>query len=177
MMRQLPQNTICKNVRKLGLLSSKLDEVLCGLYYLPENVSVRDFAQRIGVSKSSVSVYLRKCKKLGLTKDSLYFKQKKIHFGIELLVKSGLIEYIITQLQPRCIILFGSFRKGEFDRKSDVDLFIESYNSSIDVSSFEKKLGHSVDLFIHDSISDVPSDLKENIINGIKLYGSVKLAC
>ena len=50
------------------------------------------------------------------------FKIKKINYFIERIVASGLIDFLVENLNPSCVILFGSIRKGESVRESDIDL-------------------------------------------------------
>ena len=87
-----------------------------------------------------------------------------------------MIDGIIKDFNPSLIILFGSIRKGESTRDSDIDIFIESnLRKDIDLSRYEKKLGHKIQLLIESRIQEVHNNLFNNIINGIKLYGSLKL--
>jgi predicted nucleotidyltransferase len=82
----------------------------------------------------------------------------------------------LKTLNPSCIILFGSIRKGESDKTSDIDIFVESsVKKSLDLSKFEKKIGHKIDLFIESDLKNLNSNLFNNVINGIKLYGSFKI--
>ena len=45
----------------------------------------------------------------------------------------------------------------------------------INISQFEKKLGHKIHLFIDVDINKLPKELFNNIINGIKLIGYIKI--
>jgi len=112
-------------------------------------------------------------------KDNLLFKTKKINYFIEKIVQSGLIEELVDKLNPSCIILFGSIRKGESDKKSDIDLFAVSFNTKeIDLSKYEKELGHEIQLFIEKDLKSMKiknKHLLSNVINGIKLYGYLDL--
>ncbi len=77
---------------------------------------------------------------------------------------------------PSCIILFGSFRKGESVKGSDIDLFIESSKKiELNLNKFEKKLSHDLQLFIEEDIKKLQPRLLNNVVNGIKLYGSFKI--
>ncbi len=108
--------------------------------------------------------------------ENLFFKTKKINFFIERIVSSSLIEELINKFNPSCIILFGSIRKGESIKESDIDLFIESQiKREANLSKFEKKLRHKIQLFIESDINNLQKNLFNNIINGIKIYGSLNL--
>ena len=49
------------------------------------------------------------------------------NYFMEEIVKSGLVDYLIENLNPSCIILFGSIRKGDSVGESDIDIFVESF--------------------------------------------------
>ena len=104
------------------------------------------------------------------------FKTKKINYYTEKIITSGLLEEIIKKLNPGCVILFGSIRKGESVKDSDIDLFIESQTEGkIDLKKYEKKLKHKIQLFIEKDIHKLQPQLFNNVVNGIKLYGSFKI--
>ena len=48
---------------------------------------------------------------------------KRINFGVNKFRKN-----IIKELNPKCIILFGSLARGDFNERSDVDIIIISSN-------------------------------------------------
>jgi predicted nucleotidyltransferase len=88
----------------------------------------------------------------------------------------GLIDFLIQSLNPSVIIVFGGVRKGEYDKDSDVDLFVEATTKKeLSLSLFEKKLGHKIDLFIKKDINELPDNLFNNVVNGIKVYGYFKI--
>lgn len=161
------------SVQKKVLKSNNLDKFLYVYYNEVHVLPVREYAQKSGISKSSVSTYLSSCKDQGLLHDTLPFKLHKSLFEVKRIVTSGLIEHIVEKMQPSAIILFGSVQKGEYVYSSDVDIFIESYEKEVNVSSFVKKLNRDIQLFIYPSIAKVPKDLRQNIINGFTLYGGV----
>jgi predicted nucleotidyltransferase len=67
-------------------------------------------------------------------------------------------------------------RKGDYHQESDIDLFIETIKrQEINLTSFEKKLRHKIQLFKEPNIEHLPKELFNNIINGIKLSGYIKL--
>lgn len=165
----------------MGQISLNLDKVLEVFYENPEKIfTVREISKRTKIPKSTVHQYLVQLNKENLIEgnqasNSEIFKLKKTFFYMNRLYYSGLITFIIEQLHPSCIILFGSFRKGESDKDSDIDLFIESHKKEIDLTKFEKKLKHPIQLFIEKDINDLPDKLFNNIVNGIKIQGYFKI--
>ncbi len=87
----------------------------------------------------------------------------------------GLVEYLKINLMPNSIMLFGSFSRGEDTIESDIDLFIESSPKDINLRKFEKKLNRKINLIFKKDINNLKKELLNNIINGIILYGEIKL--
>ncbi len=100
------------------------------------------------------------------------YKQQLIIFK---LYSSGLIDYLEDELSPKCIILFGSARKGEYYKKSDIDIYIQTNEKSINLRKFEGILKHKINLFFEEDINKLSKELFNNIINGIKLSGYLTL--
>ena len=167
----------------MGLKYEKVDKVLELFYEHPQkSFTVREIAISSKIPKSTVQKYLLFLKKEKFVDKenragtSLQFKIKKINFYTEKIATSGLIDELIAQLNPSCIILFGSIRKGDSVKESDIDIFIESpFQKKIKLTFFEKKLGHSIQLFVEQDIHNLPPQLFNNVVNGIKLYGSFKV--
>ncbi|MBU0460848.1 MAG: nucleotidyltransferase domain-containing protein [Nanoarchaeota archaeon] len=167
----------------MGLKTEKPDKILELFYEYPrESFTVRKIAKKTKIPKSTVQKYLLALKKKNLvTKDnqastSLLFKTKKVNYFIEKIVESGVIEFLDEQLKTDCIILFGSFRKGESEEESDLDIYVETHHEKeLKLDNYEKKIKHKIDLHIHKSINDLPDELRQNVINGIKLSGYLRL--
>ncbi len=90
----------------------------------------------------------------------------------EKIIKSGLLDFIIHSINPRLIILFGSCAKGEYTKESDIDIFVQG-NGSLNVSKY--KLKHTVNVFYEPDLNKLSVELRNNIINGIILYGVLRL--
>jgi len=167
----------------MGLKYNNLDKILSIFYEYPEKrFTVRELAKKTRIPKSTVHKYLRELKKSRrVTKENkaantALFKTEKTFFYIKELFESGLIAYLAEQLRPACIILFGSFRKGESAKESDIDLFVEALKKQdLDLAQFEKILGHKIQLFAERDINDLPDNLFNNVVNGIKIEGFFKI--
>jgi predicted nucleotidyltransferase len=169
--------------RKIGLKSNNMDKIKEIFYEFPlENFTIRGIANKTKIPKSTVNVYLEKLKSEGLVNknnqftNSNYFKIKKTHYYIEKMFEIGLMDYLIKELTPETIILFGSFRKGESVKESDLDLFVVSHTEKkLNLAKFEKKLKHKIELHLKTSINQLHDNLFNNVVNGIKLFGSFKV--
>lgn len=150
---------------------------------------IRELARMSGIAHTSVKNYLQELvaeKFIIKVKSPLYdafianeedrmykvYKQQDIILQI---YSCNLVDFLEDSLQPRCIILFGSARKGEYNKTSDIDLFIQAREQKIDLSKFEKKLQHHISLFFEEDIHKLSSELFNNIVNGLKISGYLKL--
>jgi predicted nucleotidyltransferase len=165
-------------VRKTGLKSEKLDRIMGVIFENPQKeFTLREMEKLTKLPRTTVSDYLNEIKKKGiLNKETILFKIKKSNYFIEKIVLSGLVDYLVEKLNPSCIILFGSIRKGESNNESDIDLFVESsLKKELNLKVFEKKLKHPIQLFVETDIKKLPENLFNNVVNGIKLCGSFKI--
>ena len=162
---------------------NKTNKILEIFYENPnKEFTIRDISKLTKIPRATVHKYLIKLKKQKLItknnkpENNLLFKTKKINYFIEKIVNSGIIDEIVNKLNPSCIILFGSIRKGDSVKESDIDLFIEyTIEKNIPLKKYEKKLKHNIQLFKETNIKNLPRELFNNVVNGIKLVGYLKI--
>lgn len=153
-----------------------------------QDFQIRGIAKLLKIPKTTVSYHIK-----DLLKKKLIIKEKKNVFpsfranetalfkvckqqSMTLKIyKSGLTDHLEEKTLPRCIVLFGSVRKGEYDAKSDIDIFVQSSEQKLDIKKFEKKLNHKINVLFEAELEDLSKELLNNIINGIVLYGSLRL--
>lgn len=150
---------------------------------------VRGIARELKINHSTVITYIKELEKKGFvkkdktmiyptyyanTEDAKYILYKKNYliFKIE---ESKLINFIQKNTLPSSIILFGSGAKGTFSEKSDIDIFVESEKLDLELKKYEKFLGKKINIIFEPNINNLSNELKNNIINGIILYGFVKV--
>ena len=163
----------------MALKYQKWDKMLELFFENPtKGFTVRDISGKTKIPASSVQRYLKSLRKEGfISKENKavitpYFKFRKAFFIVDRIFKSGLAEYLDKKFNPSCVILFGGARKGEYDKESDIDIFIESTKETKeDLSKFEKEIGHDIQLFVEKDINDLNPRLRSNVVNGIKLAG------
>ena len=114
-------------------MDEKMDKILELFFEFPnQSFTIREIAKMTKMPKSTAHNYLAKLKSEGLVakdnqaSNTKFFKIKKINNFIEKIYASGLIEHLNKTFVPSCIILFGSFRKGDSVKESDIDIFIET---------------------------------------------------
>lgn len=166
------------NIQKI----TKKEKILELFYEFPNRkFTIREISNLTKIPRASAHKYFDELKKEKLiVKDiastSFLFKIKKINHFIEKIVLSGLIDDLINRLNPSCIIIFGSVRKGDSVKESDIDIFIESsIKKNIDLKKYEENLEHKIQLFIESNMNKLQPHLFNNVVNGIKLYGSFKI--
>lgn len=170
-----------------------MDRLLEYFYENPEQeFYVRELARLLKKSPTTISKDLKALEKEGLVlsqkkynhlifranSENKLFKERKSHFYIQKIRRSGLIEYLNDFFNhPEATILFGSTAKGENISSSDIDILVVSPSKkSPDIEKFEKKLGHKIQLFINSSediekMKQKNKELLNNLINGVVIEG------
>lgn len=155
-----------------------------------EKFSQREVAKILDVSPTAVANSLKILLKENLVKIE---KTKTINFisfnrdvprAIELkrvenlknIYLVGFSDYLENELPGSTIILFGSYSRGEDVDSSDIDIaVIERKDKLIDIERYEKILKRRINVNFYDSWKSINKNLKNNILNGILLHGSIEL--
>lgn len=103
--------------------------------------------------------------------------------NLKILYESSLVRYLEDNFPGRCVILFGSYSRGEDlyyneanEYGSDIDIaIIGSGKKEINLDKFEKILEREIIINFYPSFNDIHKNLKNNILNGIILSGSIDL--
>ena len=150
---------------------------------------IRELSRRTGIAQPSVTNHLKALLKEGLVikqkakpyplfkanRENEVFKILKV-FNLILRIKtSGLLDYIWDTTFPDVIILFGSCSRGEDVENSDIDLFIQAKEKKLTFKRYEKLLNRKISPFFEEKFLNLPSELKNNILNGIVLKGYIKV--
>ena len=150
--------------------------------YPDKRFTLREIESKTKIPRATVQRYITEMKKEGLLNEknevinTLFYKTIKSNYFVEKIVSSGLVDELINSFNPSCIILFGSIRKGDSNKESDIDIFVESHvKKTLSLDKYEKKFGHKIDLFVESGINKLQKNLFNNVVNGIKLYGSLKI--
>ena len=173
---------------KWTILEQEIFSLLC--IRVGEKLSQREIAQILNVSPTAVSNSTRKLKDGNLIKIE---KTKTINFisfnrdekrAIELkraenlknIYISGLSDHLEKELAGATIILFGSYSIGEDTNTSDIDIaVIERKDKMLELEKYEKILSRRININFYNSWKKIHKNLKNNILNGIILHGSVEL--
>lgn len=153
------------------------------------NFYLREVSRLTGIAVMSARKYLAELEKEGLLvkdKSTLYpsykandtsglfrlYKQQAITI---LMHMSGLVDYLEKEALPRCIVLFGSVRKGEYTKNSDIDIFIQAPKKELGLAKFERILKHKISVLFEPDLANLSEELLNNIVNGIVLYGNLRI--
>lgn len=155
-----------------------------------ERLSQREIAIILKVSPTAVSNSMQKLKDESLIKvektktinfisfnrDSQKARELKRVENLKNIYLSGLSDYLEQELPGGTIILFGSYSRGEDTDTSDIDLaVIERKDKMLKFEKYEKILKRKINVNFYDSWKDMHIHLRNNILNGILLHGSVEL--
>ena len=173
---------------------NKIVEVL--FKYPEKEFSLSDLAREAEVAKANIGNILNEFQEAGLitiekltkiwrikaNQTSWFFIRSKIVYNLSFVYKSGLVEFLIEQFKnPKSIVLFGSFRKGEDLSNSDIDIAVESNDIKDykiiglrELSDFEKIIGRKIQIHIFNRES-IDDNLFNNIANGILLWGFLEV--
>ncbi|MBT4577318.1 hypothetical protein HOM13_02875 [Candidatus Woesearchaeota archaeon] len=151
--------------------------------------SVREYARTINVSPPTASKILSNLSKENLlhkqqdrqyllfwANNSSLFKNLAQIYWKQRFEKIGILKYFNEKLINPTIILFGSLAKGENTQDSDVDFAIISSKKQINLNIFEKKLKRKIQALSFKDLEHIKNkELRNNIVNGYKLEGRIKL--
>jgi predicted nucleotidyltransferase len=176
------------------------DQTLYWFFSYPTRaITLTELAKEIKISKKTANQVVSKlikenflCKeeigrswRITCNQNHLYNYTRKIIYNLELvyvlLYNHGLLEAIHGSFGvPKSIILFGSYRKGDDNEKSDIDIAVEvAGNAKLRIKTeeipefgFRKKVPVTLHVF---SRNNIDPNLFANIANGIVLEGFLEV--
>lgn len=153
---------------------------------------VREVARRADLSPPGAKKILEALEKDGLlireptpvvveyrgNYDSEIFMAWKRSMNLFSLHSIGLVKYLTDFYGiPECIVLFGSYARGEDTTQSDIDVAIVTAKKDVpETDSFEDKLRRKISIHLIESMRDVDSAFINSLANGIILYGYLDVA-
>ncbi|MBI5392691.1 nucleotidyltransferase domain-containing protein [Candidatus Woesearchaeota archaeon] len=113
--------------------------------------------------------------------NSLFIRMKIVH-NLQNIYNSGLVDFLNEYYNnPKAIVLFGSYRKGEDISTSDIDIAVE--DDSIkeykilelkELKEIEKHLQRKIQVHLFNR-ADINKNVFSNIANGIVLFGFLEV--
>jgi len=175
---------------KFTRLQNEIFRLLC--IKAGDSLNQRIIAELLKVSPTAVAKAMKSLEKSGLVKvekskrmklntvvlnreESKTMAFKRIE-NLKLIYESGLADFLEEKFAGGTIILFGSYSRGEDTVDSDIDIaIIGRKEKELDLSNFERMLERPIYLQHYESFRKIHGNLRENILNGIILAGSVEL--
>ncbi|MBI3623545.1 nucleotidyltransferase domain-containing protein [Candidatus Pacearchaeota archaeon] len=156
---------------------------VAGVFFLEPTKDhfIKEISRKINLAHTSVNKHVSELMKEGFIKkvkseiypaylanrDNPEFIFYKKIFNIISLRNSGIID-LISEKNPRSIIVYGSYGKGEDTETSDIDLFIDSKIFKIDLEKYEKKLNRRMHIIFK---GEENKSLMSSISQGTLLFG------
>lgn len=186
---------ITKKLKKVEQieLSEAYNKALNWFFSFPNiEMSLNDLAEELKISKTTAKrmvlqlmnegflkrEILGKTWRISCNQDHIYNTSRKIAHNLIPIYEFGIIQEIHKRIKnPRAIILFGSYRKGDDTEKSDIDIAVEVLgNEEVRLVQLGKlaKFGYRKDVLVNLYVytrNKIDLNLFSNIINGIVLEG------
>lgn len=104
------------------------------------------------------------------------FTLRKKLFAQQKLLESGLLEHLASLPQAKVVILFGSFSRADWNRESDIDLFIYGKDSDFEQGKYELKLHREIQVHTAHNAKDFKKieKLLPFIVSGDFIKGSIQ---
>jgi predicted nucleotidyltransferase len=169
------------------LIQSNIQKILEIIFKFPTTgFTIRELARLAKISPPTASSTIKNLEKIGLVEvkkekvqykvfgnlESEYYRDLKRIYNIFSLIE--LKNFLVKELNPNAMIIFGGYSKGEDIENSDIDIFVDTtIEKKMRLDEFEKKLNRKIHL-ITGNFKKLPEELKRNIINGTILWGTIE---
>ncbi len=152
-------------------------------------LTIREISRLVSISHPTVSKIVKRLEKNDLVmiekrkremiikgnlNNEMFIELKKIYNMLNL---KGFVKDIVKLYPIDVIICFGSYSLGIDTENSDIDIYIGFKKIEVNqkfLEKWENKLKRKIQIF-SGNLKKFPKELAENIINGTKLYGWIKL--
>jgi|SRR3989344_400073 len=164
--------------------------------YPNKEISLNDLSQTLKISKTTANritteltkidflniEVLGRIWRISCNKYHIYNYSKKIGYNLTNIYESGILDLIHKQIpNSRAITLFGSYRKGDDDERSDIDIAVEVLGDEepkiINIGVLNKigyRNGIKINVYVF-SRNKIDLNLFANIANGIGLEGFLEV--
>jgi len=182
---------------ELMKLNEAYQKVLIWFFSFPyKEIGLSNLAEALKISKATANLVVKDLEKdeflkievlgrvwrISCNPKHFYNHTKKIGYNLEMIYASPIISAIYELFpNPKSIILFGSYRKGDDTEKSDIDIAVEILGEKemeiiklgiLPELGFRKKVPVNVHVFSRNKINP---NLFANIANGIVLDGFLEV--
>lgn len=156
-----------------------------------KRLHLREVARKAGLSATGAMKILRSLENEGMVKkertavtvefrgnyDNEKFMALKRSLNLYSLHSSGLVSEIADFYRiPECILIFGSYAKGEDTGESDIDIAVMTGMKEYpQLDIYEGDLKRKISLHLIENIQNEKKDFINTLANGIVLYGYLEV--
>ena len=151
-----------------------------------------DFVNQTNMARAAINKWIKKYQKQGLIKrvkeakkfpyytagaNNPVYQSKKRLYLLNQIYSSGLISYLLSLKDVKTVIIFGSAARGDWNKDSDIDIFIFGKPEKIEKYKYELQLKRNIELHVFETqkeIKEVKTGLIDNIINGYIIRGKIQ---
>lgn len=104
------------------------------------------------------------------------FRNRKKLYALTQFYESEFLDKLSSIEKAKTIIIFGSFSRSDWHKKSDIDLFVYGGVGKLDLSHYETKLHRSIQLFAYKTkreLKRINPFLIKNILSGYYVKGNL----
>lgn len=147
---------------------------------------IREIAKKIKLAPTSVRNNLQELEKEGIIRrkkakpfdgyaanrenEMFLFYKKAYNFYTTNDIKNS----ILGLTEPKAIIVFGSYTRGEDIENSDIDiLIISKIKKEVNLEDLEKRLERKINAIIVSALDRLDEHLRKNVSNGWIIYGGI----
>jgi len=145
----------------------------------------------VKISRPQAANWLRKFIKEGIVKrikpqgkmpyyvgnyESSAYQSRKRLFALNELEKQGFLSHLASLPKAQTVILFGSMSRWDWNKESDIDLFVYGDPEGFDKGSFRAKLGREIETFVckdNEELQRFKPALLRNIVEGYLIKGTL----
>ena len=112
---------------------------------------------------------------VGNYESSIYQARKRL-FVLNEFEKEGFLSHLSGLPKAQAVILFGSMSRWDWNRESDIDLFVYGGADGFDKGVFRAKLGREIELFVckdKEELQKFKPALLRNIVEGYLIKGAL----
>lgn len=176
----------------LGVWNKKAKLLAFFLRYPTREIHLRALSREIGLSTTMIAKAAKRLAKEGIltivrnkerkevlmkaNRDCSSYRALKQSFNISFIHQSGLVEYLAKLYHhPDCIVLFGSYAKGEDTENSDIDIAVlTDRKAALSLEKFEALLHRKIAIKEFNK-RKIEKEFWNTLANGIVVSGYLEV--